>query len=409
MAADLRRLVVLGPNGTITPGSSQDYRQAGNRAFFAETGTRWARMWADWFTLMPARGQFDAARLASLDEQIALARRDGLRLILTLYRFPLWANGTENLTPQQVADTMPDRRTQNQLDTQAKALNFRYPADVSPGSDWGQFVDFIAGRYSRGNPDRPSLDATVDVLELCNEPNLQWWPQQGPSNDPANRFGQGDVIVHQVVARMFASAQTIVNRYGGEPVLAGPGAADFLEVTRLRTGYRRFADLLLGALTAAGFQPGPRFAWTHHNYTDVTFDQGAGSTSTDTLGVDRTVNYAAEMRARLRTAGWAGWPAADPADPWMMLTEGGVTLQSIRNAQRWNITDPVAGRAKQAELLRRSWDRMTSPTDGAGIAVTSQYLWYTDPNFDSGLCETLEAGGARRAAYSTWGALPSFA
>jgi hypothetical protein len=52
---------------------------------------------------------------------------------------------------------------------------------------------------------------------------------------------------------------------------------------------------------------------------------------------------------------------------------------------------------------------MTSPTDGAGIAVTSQYLWYTDPNFDSGLCETLEAGGARRAAYSTWGALPSFA
>jgi hypothetical protein len=406
MASDLRRLVVLGPNGTITPGSSQDYRQGPTRAFFAETGTRWARLWADWFTLMPARETFDQTRLQSLDEQIALARRDGLNLILTLYRFPLWANGMEDLTADEVAATMPDRRTQNQLDTQAKALNFRYPDDVSAGSDWGRFVDFIAGRYSRGNPARPALDATIDVLEICNEPNLQWWPQQGPSSDPANAFGPGDVIIHDVVARMFATAQQIVARYGGEPVLGGPGAADFLEVTRLRTGYRRFADALLAALTAAGFTPGPRFAWTHHNYSDVTFDQGPGSTSPDTLGLDRTANYAAEMRARLRAAGWRGWPAADPADPWMLLTEGGVTLQSIRNAQRWNIADPAAQRATQAELLQRSWDRIAGTPDGAGIALTSQYLWFTDPNFDSGLCDV---DGARRPAFSTWGGLPSFA
>src|SRR3954466_273292 len=131
---------------------------------------------------------------------------------------------------------MPDRRTANQADTQAKALNFRYPDDVSAGSDWGRFVDFIAGRYSRGNPARPSLDATVDVLEICNEPNLQWWPQQGPSTDPANPFGQGPVIIHDVIARMFATAKTITARYGNEPVLAGPGLADFPEVNRLRTG-----------------------------------------------------------------------------------------------------------------------------------------------------------------------------
>ena len=31
MAANLRRLVVLGPSGTIVPGSSHDYRQAANR------------------------------------------------------------------------------------------------------------------------------------------------------------------------------------------------------------------------------------------------------------------------------------------------------------------------------------------------------------------------------------------
>jgi len=88
MAANLRRMVVLGPNGTITPGSSQDYRNAVGRTSFLQTGTRWVRMWADWPTLMPTAGGFDAAILGSLDQQVALARRDGMRIVLTLYRFP---------------------------------------------------------------------------------------------------------------------------------------------------------------------------------------------------------------------------------------------------------------------------------------------------------------------------------
>jgi hypothetical protein len=40
--------------------------------------------------------------------------------------------------------------------------------------------------------------------------------------------------------------------------------------------------------------------------------------------------------------------------------------------------------------------------------MTSNYLWYTDPNFDSGLRDTVESGGAKRPAYSTWRGLPSF-
>ena len=53
---------------------------------------------------------------------------------------------------------------------------------------------------------------------------------------------------------------------------------------------------------------------------------------------------------------------------------------------------------------------MASSAEGAGIAVAANYLWYTDPNFDSGLCETLETGGgATRPAYTTWGGLPAFA
>ena len=182
MAADLRRLVALGPAGIIFPGGSQDLRSGQNRRFFRETATRWVRMWADWPSLAPARGQLDVARLASLDAQIAQARRDGLRVMLTLYRFPTWANGTDAMTQDQLAATMPDRRTAAQSDVQAKTLLFRYPDDVSPASDWGQFVELLVSRYSRTNLARPSLEAAIDVLEIANERNLQWWPQMGPSS-----------------------------------------------------------------------------------------------------------------------------------------------------------------------------------------------------------------------------------
>src|SRR3954465_4847223 len=271
MAANLRRMVVLSPSGTITPGGSHDYRQAGNRAFFAETATRWVRMWADWPTLMPNASGFDPALIGALDAQIALARRDGLRIMLTLYRFATWANGTAAMTPDQLAATMPDRKaTAASPDTSAKALNMRYPAAVSPTSAGGDFVDRLAPRYSRGNPARPSLDATIDVLELGNEPNLQWWPQQAPSQT-ADRFGPGEVIIQTVLARMFVTAQSIVGRYGNLPLLGGPASADSVGDTRLRTGYDTLTSRLVAALGPAGFARGAGFVWTHHNYSDVTF------------------------------------------------------------------------------------------------------------------------------------------
>jgi hypothetical protein len=83
-----RRAVALGPAGTIYPGSTQDLRVGGNRSFLADTRTRWVRLWADWPTLAPTRGTFDTTRLTALDAQIAQAKRDGLNVILTLYRFP---------------------------------------------------------------------------------------------------------------------------------------------------------------------------------------------------------------------------------------------------------------------------------------------------------------------------------
>jgi hypothetical protein len=402
-----RRAVALGPAGTIYPGSTQDLRSASNRAFLLDTKTRWVRLWADWPTLAPARGSYDAARLTALDAQIAQAKRDGINVILTLYRFPTWANGIDAMTPAELAATMPDRRTANQSDSSAKSVYFRTPDDVSATSDWAAFVGTLVARYSRNSIQRPSPSTIVDVLEVANEPNLQWWPQQSPSTtgNPYASSGAGGITAPAVAAQMFASAQQVTAPYGGEPLLAGPGAADQSDTNRLKTGYASFANRLLDALAARGFVAGPRFLYTHHNYTDVTYDQGAGSTAPDAAtDPTRQTNRAADMRRRL-VGRWAGWPAADAANPQLWLTEGGVTLGNI--ASKWGMTSASAQRSKQADLLKRSWNRMSAGPDSAGIAMVSQYLFYTDPNYDDGLNDTVEAGGAKRPAYAAWKALPS--
>jgi hypothetical protein len=329
-----QRCVALGPAGCITPGCPQDLRVGDNRAFLADSRTRWVRLWADWPSLMPAPATFDADRVAALDAQLAQARADGLRTILTLYRFPAWVNGV------------------------ARARLFAPPADVSESGAWGQFVAWIVARYG----------SAIDVLELCNEPNLQWEQRR---------------IAPATVAAMFDTAQRIAGGLGSSVILAGPGLSDV-------RGYDVFTDQLLDALDAREFVAGPRFAWTHHNYSDVAY------------ATDRT----ADVRRRL-LGRWAGWPAGDAGDPRLLITESGVTLRTI--ARRLGIADPAAQRVKQADLLRAGWERLARSADAGGVALLTQYLFHTDPRYDSGLCETAESGGARRPAFDAWRALPSVA
>jgi hypothetical protein len=406
MTSRLRRCVVLGPAGVIHPGSSQDYRAGNNRVWLMDSRTRWVRLWADWPSLMPFADQLDPTHLAALDDQVAQARADGMRTILTPYRFPTWANGTESMTAGELAATMPDRRASSRPDTSAKSLLFRYPDDLSPTGAFGRFLRLLIERYSPDSPQNPTASTSVDILELCNEPNLQWWPQQGPSTtlDPYDR---GPIVVHDAVVRIFTTGQQIADEVGSHLVLAGPGSADLTTSDRLRTGYHSLAERILTNLTAAAALPGPRFAWTHHNYSDVTYDQGPGSTAPDAAtNPARQTNLAADMRRRL-VGRWTGWPEADPTNPQLLLTEGGATLSNMQ--ARYGLTDPADQRRKQAELIQRNWDRMVSDSgDGAGIAMTSQYLFYSATSFDSGLCDEYEAGGATRPSYDTWSGLPSF-
>jgi hypothetical protein len=333
-AAAPARCVALGPAGCIAPGCPQDLRAADNRALLAQSGTRWVRLWADWPTLMPAPGQFALDRVGALDDQIAHARADGLRTILTLYRFPAWVNGV------------------------AQTASFLPPADLSPRGAWGQFVAWTIARYG----------GLVDVVELCNEPNLQWTARR---------------VAPETVAAMFATAQRIADDLGSRAVLAGPGVSDV-------RGYDDFTERLLDALDRRRFVAGPRFTWTHHNYGDVAY------------ATKRT----AAVR-RLLVGRWAGWPVGDAGEPQLLITEGGVTLKTI--ARRFGIADPAAQRVKQADLLRASWERLVDTPEGDGVALVTQYLFHTDPNYDSGLCETAESGGARRPAFEAWRALPSLA
>jgi hypothetical protein len=333
-AGTLRRCVALGPAGCIAPGCPQDLRAGDNRALLAESATRWVRLWADWPTLMPAPATFAADRVAALDAQIAQARADGLHTILTLYRFPAWVNGI------------------------ARAPLFTPPADISQSGAWGQFVAWTVARYG----------GAIDMLELTNEPNLQWSSRS---------------VAPATVAAMFDTAQRIAGGLGSPVVLAGPGLSDV-------RGYDQFTEALLHALEARGFAAGPHFAWTHHNYSDVAY------------ATDRT----ADVRRRL-AGRWAGWPEGDAGEPQLLITESGVTLRTV--ARRLGIADPAAQRIKQADLLRAAWDRLAGRADGGGVALFTQYLFHTDPRYDSGLCETAESGGARRPAFAAWRALPSFA
>src|SRR4051812_20810418 len=157
-----RRCVALGPAGCIAPGCAQDLRVAGNRALLADSGTGWVRLWADWPSLMPAPGTFDPDRVAALDDQLAVARADGLRTILTLYRTPAWLG-----------------------------------SGVAAPPPWGRFVRWAITRYG----------ARLGALELCNEPSLG-------ARAPAP------------VAAMSAPAQRIAAAPGSPVVPAGPATSD---------------------------------------------------------------------------------------------------------------------------------------------------------------------------------------
>src|SRR3954468_1394145 len=326
------RGIALGPGGV---GDTQTY--AANRRFFDETDTPWVRFWAHWPVLQPERSLppdrgSGAAAVARLDAGIDAANADGRRVMLTARRFPRWANGTE----QAPLGARPDP-------------GYRLPADLSPGSDWAAWIDFLLTRYG----DR------IEALELLNEPNPQLWPQADAPD---------------ATARMLVTAQAVASRHLGAPLLVGPAMSD-------RTGYSVFMRALLDRLDARGFVAGPNFAWSHHSYADVEGDLAGPA------------NRTAAARALL-VGRWAGWPAGDAANPGVLITETGARLERVGPG------DGALSRSRQAELLDRYWQRMQFGPEGPGVAMILQYLFVSDKHYDCGLCDP---DATPRPAYRTWG------
>jgi hypothetical protein len=352
----LRKLIDIGPGGVIEPGSAQDLRAAGNLGYFEETDTRWIRMWADWPSLQPSADHAPDdprspghANLRALDEQIALANERGIRVLLMPYRFPRWANGTEQL----------EGRTR-------KAPEYRLPDDpYGPGSAWAGFFAFLHERYHAGRETGPR----VAGLELVNEPNLQLWPQRG---------------VARHVARLMATAQGISARSGHSTMLYAPSISDDDARTSERyTRWDEFVRALLDALDALGYRPHARQAWSHHNYTDV--ERRRTETNTEAI------------RALLRGR-WAGYEEGE--GPTVFVTEGGARLS--RMPDLYPDEDP---REAQARCLRDAWALAAKPD--AGVAMFAQYLLHADPNFDCGLLDPYPST-VKRPAYTAWRAFPAY-
>ena len=336
MADALARGAALGPGGV-----GDEQRYGSNRRFLAETGCTWVRLWAEWPKLQPRPDR--APDFGALDAEIAAARADGMKVMLTSWRFPRWANGTAGLTPEQdEAFELADRLDRGGDPARRKDLTFRAPADLGPGSPFGRWIAALG-------------DRDVDAVEVVNEPNLQLWPQRD---------------LHVPVARMMATGQAVL---AGRRLLVGPATADLSGGGALHTDQLDFARALLDELRSTGFVPGARTAWSHHNYSDVESDSGEGIAAAGALVRER----------------WPGVP--------ILVTESGARLTAIARAE--GLRDDARVRYRQAELIARGHERLRTGPEGEGVELLLQYLFISDLNYDSGLCEL---DGRPRPSYYAW-------
>ena len=385
----LRKGISLsGPAPVRSGRHPNDYRYWGTPDYFRRSGTTWVKLWVSWDDFQPdyrprsrVESWFDLnmaplgqAWMWRLDRQIKAANDDGLGVILSLYHaFPRWASGAEGDDP----------------DSQRGASQ-RLPRDLSPDGPWGWWVSYLCARYSgQTNPLGPHepfpgegapgyearsgnpAGARVDALEVCNEPNVLVWPQQG---------------IAASVATMIRSAVALAGPAG--PRILAPSTLDSPDpgeaaAPRVRTDWRTFTTQVLADLRREP-APGP-FAWSHHNYRDVKRAVAARQSR---------VFQVADLVRR------SSWP--EEGRPLLWLTEAGLNIFP-------NPGDPRVRRL-QAERIRRNFLEMGR--------VPDVYLWTqhglsdVDANlFKSGLRDDFQQGddprpGRARPALRAWGELP---
>jgi hypothetical protein len=420
MSTYLRRIVDLSPAGVLLDDPNRDYRLYHNREYFKATGTKWVRLWAPWFAFQkyssqtPGTGSNSGAarQIASLDQQVAAANADGVKVMLVSWAVPQWANGTSGITENSAADfnfgtinngsaVNPntggigpwDRMSKAQWDnwhnfgvkpTSFKSLLYKRPTDTSTTGPWGRWIDWLYNRYRGNNP----YGAKATALEILNEPNgFNLWPQQTPvgSSVIADKFNRsaGDQLP---IAQLMKTADAIAARYGRTITLVGPGSADSPTNSRLITPYNVFTQNVLAGLDSVGFHGNSRFVWSQHHYWDIEIPLATGARSITTAGL---------LKGR-----WNG--LAEAAGPIVFLTEGGYRYPVYH-------TDT----ATQNKYVADAWARVFADTNAVGMF--GNYGMYTDPqpSADCGLRDNhagcVDVCGDARPVYATWAALPSLA
>jgi hypothetical protein len=421
MSTYLRKCIDIAPTGVITPVplKPNDYRALRETTWWPmlRATTSHLRLWADWPSLQPAANEDPGTAgkalesLTALDAQVDAALADGMKLVMLPYRYPRWSNGTEGLTTTladatfepwdrharylQYIDYLEGRRP----DQAWKNLQYRMPGDgFGPSSAWGRFVSWLWERYA----DR------LAAFEVVNEPNLQIWPQRSPVQTDvlSERWGTTgtDLVITPAVAEMMITVDGLARRHPG-PVLLAPSTSDSDVATVPRSttishanpyamSTDPFVESLLGHLDARGFVADDRWVWSFHNYADV----------------ERKQQHVVHLRRLLAERRWAGRRLDGGPELW--CTEGGCRINAM--VTRFL---PVLGRnatvaeqkAYQGQVLAEGFARHHyAKGAGAGVGMLTQYLTYSDVNFESGLLDTVAAGGAARPAFYAWCDMPEY-
>ena len=423
-----------------------------NIVLIKESGTTWVRLWVDWAAIQPyswvklpelqsrsleelraleadkgsAPELRRAARLLiNLDGQIRVAHKEKLQVILTVnHSYPLWTNDSRvqvKALPGQSDEYGPILGCDNAcqgwndvefiLKSRTPRDSFRkVPTNLNARGPWADWIGFLIERYgltqNKINPNRQPCSYNfngegcgdyqryVDFLEIVNEPNLTHWPQRN-AND--------NLIMPLYVARMFRAAKGELDRRnrivaGQLPPgsrttlrLLGPALSDSTETNDRRTSYYEFTRELFKRLDSINFRAGDNFAWSHHNYGDVEYGRYGQTRTVRVDPDDCDTNSAAWLRRLLRVGAagyrWEGWPDLD--HPKLLITEGGARLSrliSLYNIAPTNLRDL---QSLQAGLVKANFLKMDLGSLSPGIAMTTNYLTYSDPRYDTGLMDFL--------------------
>jgi hypothetical protein len=438
MSTYLRKCLDIAPSAILDPGVFNDYRILRLLPWWPalRATTSHIRILADWPSVQPELGKpvgvgtternpprNAADCLAALDGQIKAATDDGMQVIVMPYRYPRWTNGTSGLVngSQQDNDFFPQDRVarltlyQNWREGRTARPAYRdhfygMPLDgFGPDSEWARYVRWLWDRYVAQAPKY----GRAAYFEVVNEPNLQIWPQHSTieTDNVYERFGiEGtSLVVVPAVAEMMVTMDGIAREYGATvPCLAGSTSDTDVEInprtttiahrSKYTTTQQTLVEPLLEELRARGFAGGDHWIWSYHNYSDV----------------ERAESHVSYLRQALVAGGWNGRRL--DGGPELYCTEGGARLTGLNSATtgRFRLAlgralTPQEQRFYQGQVITESLSRHHySKGVGAGVGMLTQYLTYSDANFDSGLLDTLGSGGAERPALAAWSAVPEY-